>query len=91
SDKDEGDAPQVEKAAHLMNFFGEDVAEDLLGHISGQNPELANQIRKQIFRFPMVQELAKEHRARLFDTVESDDVVAALTGAEDAIKESVLD
>lgn len=91
SDNSDDDAPQVEKAAHLMNFFGEDIAEDLLGFISGQNPELANQIRKQIFRFPMIKDLEKQHRARLFDTVESDEVVAALSGADDAMKECVLE
>lgn len=91
TEPDKGDAPQVEKAAQLINFFGEETADDLLGYIGGHNPELAAQIRRQIFRFPMVRELAKEHRALLFDAVEQEEIVAALSDADDEMKETVLE
>jgi flagellar motor switch protein FliG len=89
--KDPGKAPQIEKTAGLINFFTEEASDELLGFIGGIDPELATQIRAQIFRFNMVTELERPHLALLFDGVDSEDVVAALSGAEDALKETVLD
>lgn len=89
--KDPGKTPQIEKTAGLMNFFSEEASDELLSFIGGLDPELATQIRSQVFRFNMVTELERPHLALLFDGVESDDVVASLSGAEDALKEAVLD
>ncbi len=82
---------QVERAAGLINFFGEETTDDIVSFIASSDPETAATIRRSLFKFSSVDQLSKEARSILLDSVESDDIVHALGEADDGLKESILD
>lgn len=88
---EEGPSETVDGAARIINYFSEQIGDDLVGFIEVEAPEIAAVIKKSLFKFTAIVTLAKADRSILFDGVESDDVVKALGAADDALKESILE
>ena len=87
----DGSLEQIEAAAGVINYLPEDTGEELLSFIKGKNPEAADVLKKSVFKFSSISDLEKEARSILFDNVDSDDVVSSLSGANDELKECVLE
>lgn len=81
---------EMQKAVSLMTYFDDEAVESILASISGDDPGIAGQIRKSIFRFSQITELEEEAIAILVDRLETDDITACLTGANSAIVEAIL-
>ena len=89
--EDDGSAKRIEAAAGVMNFLAEETGEELMNYIRSENPEAAEILKKSLFRFSEIVDLSKEVRSIVFDGVEPDAMVQALQGADDAMKECVLE
>lgn len=84
------DNAQVEKTVSLITFLEQEDGEAMLSAIESTDPALAAEIRKMIFRFSDVDKLEAKDIAQLADRLETDDIVAALSGAPDAITEALM-
>lgn len=84
------DNAQVEKTVSLITFLQQEDGEAMLAAIEGTDPALAAEIRKMIFRFSDVNKLEAKDIALLADKLETDDIVAALSGAPDDITEALM-
>ena len=85
----EGNA-QMEKTVSLITFLEQEDGEAMLSSIESTDPVLAAEIRKMIFRFSDVDKLEAKDIAQLADKLETDDIVAALFGAPEAIAEALM-
>jgi flagellar motor switch protein FliG len=88
---DSRDFSKVEDAAGIINLIPEEVGDELLEFVKGDDPDAAKVLKKSLFKFSAISGLPKETRGIIFDGVESDDVVKALGTADDVLKESVLE
>lgn len=86
-----GKEAEIAATAAMINLFDEEVAERALADIANTDPEAARQMRNAIFRFSMIDQLERTSLAVLFDSADTDTIVAALTGVEDNLKDMVLD
>lgn len=90
-DSDGEGSAKAEKAAGFLNFFPDEMVDGLMAHFEAQNPELAATMKASLFKFASVPSLSKEARSLVFDGVQSEEMVRALIGADDKMKESVLE
>lgn len=84
------DNAQVEKTVSLITFLQQEDGEAMLAAIESADPALAAEIRRMIFRFTDVDKLEAKDIAQLADKLETDDIVAALSGAPDSITEALM-
>ena len=84
------DNAQVEKTVSLITFLEQEDGEAMLAAIESTDPALAAEIRKMIFRFTDVDKLEARDIAQLADKLETDDIVAALSGAPESITEALM-
>lgn len=89
--EDDVNYEQIEKAAALINYFPEATGDELVGFIESNDPATAATIKKSLFKFSSVVELDKPARSILFDGLETEEIVQALGGADDALKDCVLE
>lgn len=87
---DGADAAAAEKIANIINELGKEQAEELVAYLEQSDGEKAAQIKKWLFRFELVEGLAQQDRAILFDGIAAEELATALYGAPDGLKESVL-
>lgn len=85
------DRQEVETAAMLINQISAEAASDLLEFIQENDAATANMVQKRLFRFENIELLTREERAKLFDDIQSDDIVAALFEASEGLRECILD
>jgi len=89
--KGDGSEEKIAGAAGMINCFPEATSDELVGFIEGDNPDVAARIKKFIFKFSAITKLDKESRSKLFDEVESEEIVKALGGVDAELKESILE
>ena len=87
----QGPSGDVEGAARIINFFSEQDSDEFVGFLESDVPDIAALVKKSLFKFTAISTLEKADRGILFDGVEPDDIVKALSGADDTLKESVLE
>ena len=81
---------QIEKTVSVITFMDEDDGEALLAAIEAQDPQTAAAIRRSIFRFADIALLDSKAIAKVVDKLETDDITAALSGADAAILEAIM-
>lgn len=89
--RDEGNTREVAKAGGLINQFSSDISDQIVGFLQGNNPELATAIKKILFKFSAISLLSKEDRSALFDGILAEEIVKALSTADEANHEAVFD
>lgn len=89
--KGDGSEEKIAGAAGLINCFSEETSDQLINFIETNDPSVASQIKKFIFKFSAIIKLDKTARSKLFDGVESEDISKALGGAQTDLKEAVLE
>jgi len=88
---DEGNSLEIAKAASLINQFPADTSDQIIGFLQGNSPEIAAAIKKSLFKFSAIELLAKEDRSILFDGVQADQIVMALSTTSEANRDAILD
>lgn len=87
---DGADTAAAERIANIINELGKEPADEIIAYLQQTDEEKANQIRKWLFRFELVEGLAQPDRAILFDGIPAEELARALVGAGAGLKESVL-
>lgn len=87
---DGADTAAAEKIANVLNELGKEQVDEIVGFLEQANPEKAAQIRKWLFRFELVEQLAQQDRAILFDGIAAEELARALSGATASLKDAVL-
>lgn len=85
------DRREVETAAMLINQISADAASDLINFIQENDASTASMVQKRLFRFENIELLTKEERGKLFDGVQSDEIVASLFEASEGLRDSVME
>ncbi len=88
---DDGNVREVAKAASLINQFSSEASDQIIGFLQGNSPDLATAIKKSLFKFSTVELLSKEDRNALFDGVQADEIVKALSTTGESNREAVLE
>ena len=83
--------PEIETAAMLINQISSGAASDLVSYIVERDAAIGGLVQKRLFRFENIELLTKEDRAKIFDAVESEDIVTSLFESPDGLKETILD
>lgn len=79
--------PGVDVAASLVASVGMESSEELLAGVSEYDEELAEEIDKRMFKFEDLDNLDNRSLQRLLREVENDDLVMALKGAPEDLRE----
>lgn len=80
---------QVTRMVSVITLLEEEESKKLLESIAKKQPALAAEIERSIFRFADIVNLEVEDIAKVVDLLETDVIVAALTGAEEGLQELV--
>ncbi len=91
TERDEGNVREVAKAGSLINQFSSDISDQIIGFLQGNSPDLAAAIKKSLFKFSAVALLSKEDRSVLFDGILADEIVKALSIADEPNREAVFE
>jgi flagellar motor switch protein FliG len=79
-----------ERVAKIINKLGRKEMEEVLDNIGASRPKAAETIRSLLFTFEDIVKLPAKTRVTLFESIEADRLVAALNGADDALKDFIL-
>lgn len=77
----------VKSAANIMNFLESSLGEELMADIEGQDKDLGTQIQDQMFVFDNLAELDNRAIQSLLREVETEMLIVALKGADEALRE----
>ncbi|MGL4405615.1 MAG: FliG C-terminal domain-containing protein [Notoacmeibacter sp.] len=78
------------KVASLLNGLGREAARDILELLSAEDPASANAIEALLFDFDDISSLDQASRVTLFDTINPEQIILALSGADASMTELVL-
>ena len=76
--------------ADILNLTGSSVEKNVLDRIDGTDPEIAEEVRNMMFVFNDLVKLTDRELQVLMKEVEQKDLVIALKGAEEELKDKVL-
>ena len=76
--------------ADMLNLTGSSVEKNVLERMDGTNPEVAENVRNMMFVFDDLVKLTDRELQVLLKEVEQKDLVVALKGAEEELKDKVL-
>ena len=85
-----GGDDRLERLANIINRLDRAQADEIINDIIKINPEDGAALRKLIFMFEDIALLEGPHRAKLLDRVSTDLIIAALFGADAALREAIL-
>ena len=88
---EEKNVAEIDKSANLINQLSSDVSDEIIGHIGEEDPQIAETIRKSMFKFSSIELLSKEDTALLLDGIEPADIVNALFEETGNLRECILD
>ena len=81
---------KIDKLAAVVNRLDRQRSLNLLEDLAASNPDEMKSLRKLIFMFEDIENLAAADRMKLFDRVPADLVIPALFGTEEPFREAVL-
>ena len=90
-EEEAGERQEIETAAMLINQISSGAASDLVSYIVEKDAAIGSMVQKRLFRFENIELLTKEDRAKIFDAVESEDIVSALFETPDGLKDTILE
>ena len=90
-EEDDGTAANIESAAGMMNFLPDETGDELLAFLNGEDPEAAVLLKKSVFKFADLTRLEKPARTLVFDGVDTDLIVQALSTSTDELRAAVLE
>jgi flagellar motor switch protein FliG len=76
--------------ADILNLTGSSVEKNILDRMDGQDPEVAESVRNLMFVFEDISKLSDREIQTLMREVDQKDLVVALKGASDEMKDKVL-
>jgi len=76
--------------ADILNLTGSSVEKNVLDRMDGQDPEVAESVRNLMFVFEDISKLSDREIQTLMREVDQKDLVVALKGASDEMKDKVL-
>jgi flagellar motor switch protein FliG len=76
--------------ADILNLTGSSVEKNVLDRMDGTDPEIAEEVRNMMFVFNDLVKLTDRELQVLMKEVEQKDLVIALKGAEEELKDKVL-
>ena len=76
--------------ADILNLTGSSVEKNVLDNMDAQDPEVAESVRNLMFVFEDISSLGDQEIQTLMREVDQKDIVIALKGASDEMKEKVL-
>ncbi len=76
--------------ADILNLTGASVEKSVLDIMDGTDPEIAEEVRNQMFVFGDLVKLTDRELQLLMKEVEQKDLVVAMKGAEEELKEKIL-
>ena len=76
--------------ADILNLTGSSVEKNVLEKLDGQDPEVAEAVRNLMFVFEDIAKLTEREIQTLLREVEQKDLVVALKGASEEMKEKIL-
>lgn len=79
-----------EKVAEILSHMKTDESKKILDTIQTENSELADEIRQMMFTFENILELCEKDMQQLHKRIDSKDLLLAMKGASDEIKEKLL-
>jgi len=85
-----GEKSHYKQVATILNQLGKAELEDVLVSLSGIEPQDLEAIRASMFAFEDIAQMADRSRRILFDEIDSQLIVQALRGADEALVELVL-
>ena len=86
-----GERQEIETAAMLINQISAGAASDLVNYIVEKDAAIGGMVQKRLFRFENIELLTKEDRAKIFDSVESEDIVSSLFESPDGLRDTILE
>lgn len=89
-DADREAADRTQSLADILIRLAPEQAEEILTYVAEVRPEDAAVLRSKMFSFNDIVTLSPKARSVLFDKVPSEQVVLALRGADNAIRDAVL-
>lgn len=81
---------RVDRMAAVVNRLEREQSAQILEDVSRLKPEEVKSLRKLIFMFEDIEQLAQPHRLKLFDRVPTELVIPALFATEASFREAVL-
>jgi flagellar motor switch protein FliG len=79
-----------EKAVKVLQQIDKKVQKEIIDQLEKQTPELANRIKKELFRFEDLKNIEDRYMQRILREIESKDLVVALKGVSDELKNKVF-
>ncbi|MEW6237689.1 MAG: flagellar motor switch protein FliG [Candidatus Omnitrophota bacterium] len=80
----------VDSLADLLNRLDQNSSQTILERIEAENQELASELKKQMFTFNDIVLLDDRTLQKMLQRVDSKDLMAALKGAREDVKEMIL-
>ncbi|AQX27718.1 MULTISPECIES: flagellar motor switch protein FliG [unclassified Bartonella] len=87
---DEGDEAHHSQIAIIFNELDKEDIDEMLASLDNLNPEDIEKIKAKLFVFEDIPRLTERARLLLFDGIAADTIITALRGAEDLMKELIL-
>lgn len=87
---DDGDEGGISTAAEILHHAGYDAEQVVLDGLKGNEPALADSIRRRMFEFEDITTLSPETVGRALTELGTDDIAVALRTADDQIRAKVL-
>ncbi len=79
-----------ERVAKIVNKLSKKEMEEVLDSIGASRPKAAETVRALLFTFDDIRKLPPKTRVALFESIEADKLVPALSGADAEMKEFIL-
>ena len=81
---------KIDKLAALVNRLDRQRSLDVLQDLAASNPDEMKLLRKLIFMFEDIENMAQSERLKLFDKVPTEIIISALFGTEPSFREAIL-
>ncbi len=78
------------RVAGIINQMDRDQMNEALENIEATEPAIAQQLRNMLFSFEDIPKLSERSRSILFDKVATEQVILALRGADEDVKDAIL-
>lgn len=79
-----------EKAVKVLQKIDKKVQKEIIDQLEQQSPELANRIKKELFRFEDLKNVEDRYIQRILREIESKDLIIALKGVSDELKNKIF-
>lgn len=80
----------LNRLAALLNRLDREQSSAVLDSLTASQPDVARELRGMVFSFEDIEQLTQPARLTLFDKVPTEQVIAALRGTPDGLRDAVL-